>query len=131
MSDENIFRMTGGEAMAEMLRLYGAEYMFGIAGFQLLPFYDAISRAGNHLPRHILVNDERTGAFAADAYARVSGRIGFCDGTLGPGATNLTTGLVEASTAGIPVVALIGDSNRDHSGKNMTQEKGDVHKIIN
>ncbi len=114
--------MTGGEAMAEMLRLYGAEYMFGIGGFQLLPFYDALCRAGNRQPRHILVNDERSGAFAADAYARVSGRIGFCDGTLGPGAINLTTGLVEASTAGIPVVALIGDANQDHSGKNMTQE---------
>jgi acetolactate synthase-1/2/3 large subunit len=126
MSEESIFRMTGGEAIAEMLHLAEAEVIFGIGGFQLLPFYDAICRAGNHQPRHILVNDERTGAFAADAFARVSGKIGFCDGTLGPGATNLTTGLVEASTAGIPVVALIGDSNRDYSGKNMTQETRQV-----
>jgi acetolactate synthase-1/2/3 large subunit len=122
MNEENILRMTGGEAMSEMLHSYGAEYIFGIAGFQLMPFYDALCRAGNRRPQHILVNDERTGAFAADAYARVSGKVGFCDGTLGPGATNLTTGLVEAATAGIPVVAFIGDSNRDHSGKNMTQE---------
>src|SRR5512136_2075959 len=122
MDEENVFRMTGGEAMAEMLRLYEAPYVFGIAGFQLLPFYDAVCRAGNRQPRHILVNDERTGAFAADGYARLSGKIGFCDGTLGPGATNLTTALVEAATAGIPLVAFIGDSNRDHSGKNMTQE---------
>ncbi len=122
MNEENVFRMTGGEAMAEMLRLYEAPYVFGIAGFQLLPFYDALCRAGNRQPRHILVNDERTGAFAADGYARLSGKIGFCDGTLGPGATNLTTALVEAATAGIPLVAFIGDSNRDHSGKNMTQE---------
>ena len=122
MSEENIFRMTGGEALAEMLNLYQAQYVFGIGGFQLLPFYDALCRAGNRQPRHILVNDERTGGFAADGYARVSGRIGFCDGTLGPGATNLTTPLVEAATAGIPLVAFIGDSNRDHSGKNMTQE---------
>ena len=122
MNEENFFRMTGGEAMAEMLRLYEAPYVFGIAGFQLLPFYDAVCRAGNRQPRHILVNDERTGAFAADGYARLSGKIGFCDGTLGPGATNLTTALVEAATAGIPLVAFIGDSNRDHSGKNMTQE---------
>jgi acetolactate synthase-1/2/3 large subunit len=122
MNEENVFRMTGGEAMAEMLRLYEAPYVFGIAGFQLLPFYDAVCRAGNRQPRHILVNDERTGAFAADGYARLSGKIGFCDGTLGPGATNLTTALVEAATAGIPLVAFIGDSNRDHSGKNMTQE---------
>ncbi|MCX5901874.1 MAG: thiamine pyrophosphate-binding protein [Proteobacteria bacterium] len=105
-----------------MLHLYQAQYVFGIGGFQLLPFYDAIARAGNRQPRHIVVNDERTGAFAADGYARISARIGFCDATLGPGATNLTTALVEATTAGIPIVALIGDSNRDHSGKNMTQE---------
>jgi len=122
MNEEDTLRMTGGEALAEMLQTYGAEYIFGIGGFQLMPFYDAIFRAGNRQPRHILVNDERTAAFAADAYARVSGKVGFCDGTLGPGATNLVTGLVEAATAGIPVVAIIGDSNRDHSGKNMTQE---------
>jgi acetolactate synthase I/II/III large subunit len=122
MSDEGIVRMSGGEALAEMLRLAGAEFAFGMGGFQLLPFYDAVSRAGNRQPRHILVHDERSGAFAADAFARVSGKIGFCDGTLGPGATNLATGLVEAATAGIPVVAFIGDSNRDYSGKNMTQE---------
>jgi len=122
MNEENVFRMTGGEALVEMIHLHGVEYIFGIAGFQLMPFYDAICRAGNRQPKHILVNDERTGAFAADAYARVANKVGFCDGTLGPGATNLTTGLVEAATAGIPVVALIGDSNRNHSGKNMTQE---------
>jgi acetolactate synthase-1/2/3 large subunit len=122
MNDEDMVRMSGGEALAKMLRLAGAEFAFGMGGFQLLPFYDAISRDGNRRPRHILVHDERSGAFAADAFARVSGRIGFCDGTLGPGATNLATGLVESATAGIPVVALIGDSNRDYSGKNMTQE---------
>lgn len=114
--------MTGGEAIADMLRLHGARYMFGIGGFQLLPFYDAIARAGNAHPRHILVNDERSGAFAADAYARVSGLPGVCDATLGPGATNLTTGLAESYSAGIPLVAITGDSNREHSGKNMTQE---------
>lgn len=122
MEGEKVLLMTGGEAMAEMLRLYQADYVFGIGGFQLLPFYDAIARAGNCRPRHIVVNDERTGAFAADGYARISCRAGFCDATLGPGATNLVTPLVEAATAGIPMVAFIGDSNRDHSGKNMTQE---------
>ena len=114
--------MTGGEALAKMLSVYETQIMFGIGGFQLLPFYDAISRQGNRNPRHILVNDERSGAYAADAYARVSGRPGLCDGTMGPGATNLTNGLIEAHGAGIPMVAFIGDSNRDHSFKNMTQE---------
>ena len=112
-------RMNGGRALAEMLRLSGAGPMFGMGGFQLLPFYDALSRLGM---RHFLINDERCGAFAADAYARVTNRPGICDGTLGPGATNLVTGLVESLNGGIPVVAIAGDTNRAHSWKNMTQE---------
>jgi acetolactate synthase-1/2/3 large subunit len=111
--------MNGGRALAEMLRLSGAGPMFGMGGFQLLPFYDALSRLGM---RHFLINDERCGAFAADAYARVTNRPGICDGTLGPGATNLVTGLVESLNGGIPVVAITGDTNRAHSWKNMTQE---------
>src|SRR5579864_7218710 len=111
--------MTGGRALAEMLRLSGAGPMFGMGGFQLLPFYDAMNQLGM---RHFLINDERCGAFAADAFARVTGRPGICDGTLGPGATNLVTGLVESLNAGIPVIALAGDTNRAHSWKNMTQE---------
>jgi len=111
--------MTGGRALAEMLRLSGAGPMFGMGGFQLLPFYDAVGLVGLN---HHLINDERCGAFAADAYARVTNRPGICDGTLGPGATNLVTGLVESLNGGIPIVAITGDTNRAHSWKNMTQE---------
>ncbi|MDH3770567.1 MAG: thiamine pyrophosphate-binding protein [Nitrospirota bacterium] len=111
--------MTGGEALARMLAAHGVGPMFGMGGFQLLPFYDAVRRLGL---RHHLINDERAGAFAADAYARVTGRVGVCDATLGPGATNLVTALVESLNAGVPVVALIGDTHRAHSWKNMTQE---------
>jgi acetolactate synthase-1/2/3 large subunit len=111
--------MNGGRALAEMLRLAGAGPMFGMGGFQLLPFYDALRNVGL---RHYLVNDERTGVFAADAYARVTNRPGVCDGTLGPGATNLVTGLVESLNAGIPLLALTGDTHRAFSGRNMTQE---------
>src|SRR5579863_10695313 len=112
-------RMTGGRALAEMLRLSGAGPMFGMGGFQLLPFYDAVGLVGM---QHFLINDERCGAFGADAYARVTNRPGICDGTLGPGATNLVTGLIEATNGGIPVIAIAGDTNRAHSWKNMTQE---------
>ena len=112
-------RMNGGRALAEMLRLSEVGPMFGMGGFQLLPFYDALGQLGM---RHFLINDERCGAFAADAYARVTNRPGICDGTLGPGATNLVTGLVESLNGGIPVVAIAGDTNRAHSWKNMTQE---------
>jgi acetolactate synthase-1/2/3 large subunit len=115
--------MTGGRALAEMLRLSGAGPMFGMGGFQLLPFYDAIGPVGLN---HHLINDERCGAFAADAYARVTNRPGICDATLGPGATNLVTGLVESLNGGIPIVAIAGDTNRAHSWKNMTQESRQV-----
>jgi acetolactate synthase I/II/III large subunit len=112
-------RMNGGRALAEMLRLAEVGSMYGMGGFQLLPFYDALAQLGM---RHFLINDERCGAFAADAYARVTNRPGICDGTLGPGATNLVTGLIEALNAGTPMIALAGDTNRAHSWKNMTQE---------
>jgi len=111
--------MTGGEALARMIQAHEGGPMFGMGGFQLLPFYDAVRRLGL---AHYLVNDERAGVFAADAYAKVSGRVGLADATLGPGATNLVTGLVEALNAGSPLVVLTGNTHRDHSWKNMTQE---------
>ena len=124
MTEENLSNrpprnMSGGRALAEMLKLHDAAPMFGMGGFQLLPFYSAIGEVGL---KHTLINDERCGTFAADAYARVTGRPGVCDATLGPGATNLTTGLVESLNAGVPMIAIAGDANRDHAWKNMTQE---------
>jgi len=121
MTDSN--EMNGGEALARLLRAQGIGPMFGMGGFQLLPFYDAARRLGL---AHSLINDERCGTFAADAYAKVTGRVGVVDATLGPGATNLVTGLVEALNAGTPMVAVVGDSHRLHSWKNMTQESKQV-----
>jgi acetolactate synthase-1/2/3 large subunit len=115
--------MSGGEAIARMIQALGGGPMFGMGGFQLLPFYDAARRLGL---RHYLINDERAGIFAADAYAKASGRVGLVDATLGPGATNLVTGLVEALNAGTPLVALVGDTHRDHAWKNMTQESRQI-----
>lgn len=111
--------MTGGEALARMLQAHDCAPMFGMGGFQMLPFYDACRALGL---KHTLINDERTGAFAADAWARITGRPGICDGTLGPGVINLTNGLIESLNAGVPIVAIAGDANRDHAWKNMTQE---------
>jgi acetolactate synthase-1/2/3 large subunit len=117
--DNSKMTITGGEALATMLQLYKVGPIFGMGGFQLLPFYEACRKLGL---QHVLINDERCGAFAADAYARITNRPGTCDATLGPGATNLVTGLVESLNAGIPMVAITGDANREHSWKNMTQE---------
>jgi acetolactate synthase-1/2/3 large subunit len=115
--------MTGGEAIARMILAFQGGPMFGMGGFQLLPFYDAARRLNLN---HHLINDERAGIFAADAYAKITGRVGLVDATLGPGATNLVTGLVEALNAGTPIVAIVGDSHRDHSWKNMTQESRQI-----
>jgi len=116
-------KLTGGQALAETLQAHGVGPMFGMGGFQLLPFYEAIRSLGL---RHHLINDERCGCFAADAYARVANKPGVCDATLGPGATNLVTPLVESLNAGVPQVVIVGDTNRDHSWKNMTQESRQV-----
>ena len=118
--------LSGGEAIARMLQLHEVGPMFGMAGFQLLPFYDAVRELGL---AHTLINDERSGAFMADAWARVTGRPGVCDATLGPGATNLLTSLTESLNAGIPLIALIGDTNRSHAWKNMTQETKQVEML--
>ncbi|BDG72386.1 thiamine pyrophosphate-binding protein [Roseomonas fluvialis] len=115
--------ITGGEALARMLQAHQVGPMFGMGGFQLLPFYEACRALGL---KHHLINDERCGTFAADAWARVTNRPGVVDATLGPGATNLVTGLVESLNAGIPMVAITGDANREHAWKNMTQEARQV-----
>jgi len=119
----NIQKMTGGEAIARMLLAHKIGPMFGMGGFQLLPFYDAARRLGLN---HNLINDERSAVFAADAYTKVSNRVGVVDATLGPGATNLVTGLVEALNAGSAMVVIVGDADRAHAGKNMTQETDQI-----
>ena len=115
----SVRRMTGGMALAEMLKLTDCGPIFGMGGFQLLPFYEACRVLSL---KHYLINDERCGAFAADAWGKVMNRPAVADGTLGPGATNLTTGLIESLNAGIPMIAIAGDANREHAWKNMTQE---------
>ncbi len=119
LRNDPVRRLLGGRALAEMLKLAGGSPMFGMGGFQLLPFYDAVRELGLV---HTLINDERCGCFAADAWSRVTGRVGVVDATLGPGATNLTTALVESLNAGVPLIAIVGDANRTHAWKNMTQE---------
>lgn len=126
-SGDNVtVELTGGEAIARMFQLHQVGPMFGMAGFQLLPFYDAVRNLGLE---HTLINDERSGAFMADAWSRVTGRPGVCDATLGPGATNLLTALTESLNAGIPMIAMVGDANRSHAWKNMTQETRQIEML--
>lgn len=94
------------EVLVELLSAAGIDCGFGVPGGQTIPFYAAARARGFN---HVLMRDERNAACAADAYARVSGRVGFCDATLGPGATNLISGLAEAYASAVPVLALVAD----------------------
>jgi acetolactate synthase-1/2/3 large subunit len=100
-----------GLQLVDRLIGYGVRHVFGCPGGQTLPLYNGIARRPGQI-EHILMHDERSGAFAADAYARASGRIGVCDATVGPGASNLVSGLVEAYSSSVPVMAIVSDIPR-------------------
>ncbi len=78
--------LTGAEAMVRLLQAHGVKHIFGLCGDTSLPFYDALFRL-DHGMQHISTRDERCAAYMADAYARVTGRVGVCEGPSGGGAT--------------------------------------------
>jgi len=93
--------------------------MFGYPGGVTLPFYDVLF---DHQVRHVLVRHEENAAFAAEGYARATGKVGVCCATSGPGATNLTTGLVDAMMDSIPIVAITGQVTSKLIGSDAFQE---------
>jgi acetolactate synthase I/II/III large subunit len=101
-----------GDLLAELLVGYGTTHVFGVPGGQTAALYDGIARRRPAI-EHVLVRDERTAAYAADAFARLTGRPGVCDVTVGPGTTKLADGLVESLNASVPVVAVVGELPRD------------------
>jgi acetolactate synthase-1/2/3 large subunit len=103
--------MRVGERLAELLVENGVEYVFGVPGGQTLPLYEGISKYQGRI-EHVLMRDERSAGYAADAFARCTGRIGVCDGTVGPGATNLVSPLAEAYCSSIPLIAIVSDVAR-------------------
>jgi acetolactate synthase I/II/III large subunit len=100
-----------GEQLVDRLIAYGVRFVFGCPGGQTLPLYNGIAMRPGEI-QHLLMRDERSAAFAADAYARATGRLGVCDATVGPGASNLVSGLVEAYSSSIPVLAIVSDIPR-------------------
>ena len=99
--------LTGADAAVEMLRAHGVEVIFGLCGDTSLPLYDALARSGSM--RHILTRDERHAAYMADGYARVTGKVGVCEGPSGGGATYILPGLVEANESSVPILAINTD----------------------
>ncbi|KPK08844.1 MAG: acetolactate synthase [Betaproteobacteria bacterium SG8_39] len=108
--------LTGAEAVVEMLRLHGVETIFGLCGDTSLPFYDALARLP-HGMTHVLTRDERSAAYMADGYARVSGRVGVCEGPSGGGATYILPGLVEANESSVPILAITTDVSVSARGR--------------
>ena len=101
-------RLSGAEAFVRMLQLHGVRHIFGLCGDTSLPLYDALYRL-DHGITHVLTRDERSAAYMADAYARVTGRVGVCEGPSGGGATYILPGVVEANESSIPVLAITTD----------------------
>ena len=101
-------RLSGAEAFVRMLQLHGVRHIFGLCGDTSLPLYDALFRL-DHSITHVLTRDERSAAYMADAYARVTGRVGVCEGPSGGGATYILPGVVKANESSIPVLAVTTD----------------------
>ena len=114
--DTTVATLTGAEAVVEMLRAHGVEIIFGLCGDTSLPLYDALARLP-HGMRHVLTRDERHAAYMADGYARVSGKVGVCEGPSGGGATYILPGLVEANESSIPVLAINTDVSVSSRGR--------------
>ena len=112
--------LTGAEIVCESLLKEGVDVVFGLPGGAVLPFYGALAKYPQL--RHILVRHEQGAAMAADGYARVTGKVGVCAATSGPGATNLVTGIASAQMDSIPIVAITGQVPRPAIGRDAFQE---------
>ncbi len=109
-------QLSGAEALVRMLQHHGVEVIFGLCGDTSLPFYDALYRL-DHGMRHVLTRDERSAAYMADVYARVSGKVGVCEGPSGGGATYILPGVVEANESSIALLAITSDIGVGSRGK--------------
>lgn len=100
--------LNGAQAMVRMLEAHGVKHIFGLCGDTTLPFYDAM-REMTHDMTHVLTRDERSATYMADAYSRVTGRVGVAEGPSGGGATYILPGLIEASESSYAVLGITTD----------------------
>ena len=111
--------LTGAQIVWETLLREGVDLVFGYPGGTILPTYDAMPA---YPVRHILVRHEQAAVHMAEGYARVTGKVGVCLATSGPGATNLVTGLADAMMDSIPIVAITGQVATNLLGNDAFQE---------
>ncbi len=112
--------MLGSEAIVRTLEELGVDEIFGLPGGAILPTYDPLL-ASSKL-RHILVRHEQGAGHAAEGYALVTGRVGVCIATSGPGATNLVTAIADANMDSVPMVAITGQVSSAVIGSDAFQE---------
>ncbi len=120
--------MIGAKAVVEMLLAYGVEVVFGVPGDTSLPLYDALYEASPRI-RHVLARDERSAAFMADAYARLTHRPAVCECPSGAGALYSIPGIAEANASSIPVLLLTSGVSLAGEGKGTITEL-DHHKLF-
>ncbi len=113
-------RMKGSQILFESLLREGVDIMWGLPGGAILPVYDTLPEYPQI--KHVLVRHEQAAAFAADGYARATGKVGVCIATSGPGATNLVTGIAGAYMDSVPVVAITGQVPTAVIGRDAFQE---------
>ncbi|MGN1373159.1 MAG: thiamine pyrophosphate-binding protein, partial [Candidatus Coproplasma sp.] len=113
-------KMKGADILINCLLEQGVETVFGYPGGTVLDIYDALYRNGKL--NHILTAHEQGASHAADGYARVTGKVGVCIATSGPGATNLVTGIATAYMDSIPMVAITGNVALNNLGRDSFQE---------
>ena len=113
-------RMTGAQAIVRSLEELGADVVFGLPGGAVLPLYAPIYSATKM--RHVLVRHEQGAGHAATGYAQVSGKVGVCIATSGPGATNLVTPIADANLDSVPMVAITGQVGHTLLGTDAFQE---------
>jgi len=118
--------LRGAQILAHCLRLEGVEVLFGYPGGANLEIFDVLAQCGI---RCIRVEHEQGAVHAAQGYARATGRPGVCLATSGPGATNLVTGIADANSDSIPVVAITGNVPSHLLGRNAFQEV-DIVSIV-
>lgn len=111
--------MNGARWLVQALAAEGVDTLFGYPGGAIMPFYDALH--GSDL-KHVLVRHEQGAAFAANGYARASGRVGVCVATSGPGASNLVTGIADAMLDSVPMVIITGQVSTALMGTDAFQE---------
>src|SRR5438552_7476552 len=111
--------LRGADIVLQCLRAEGVDLVFGYPGGAIMPLYDALDGSGI---RHILTRHEQGAVFAAEGYARTTGKVGVAIATSGPGATNLVTGIADAKMDSVPLVCITGQVRSNLIGTDAFQE---------